>query len=125
MAKNKKIIKNYLYMTKEDITINDIYEALDECKMKMDLWEAAGIIEIECADKRCIDIEHNADGFSGEDDIKFVSDNGVHSIFNISLEMEDDNMFQKKFSVVIEKFSGALCSDSDDFRPYILGGFDD
>ncbi|MBQ5445466.1 MAG: hypothetical protein IIT48_02205 [Lachnospiraceae bacterium] len=126
MKSKKKPVKKtmyFYYMTDNEISVREISEVVMEEKKKqevVEVWDEAQVIEISTIEKRTIDIEM-MELFQGENDKKFLDDNNVKCIFSIRTEEEDVNRVSDIFKKVTKEYSGFVCSDSEDFKPYLVG----
>ncbi len=128
-SKNKKSpqkdTKNYidlLYMTPLELQAKDISILLNDTpNIKLELWEEMNILELELNNQNTVDFEALAVSFKNPSDIAFVKNRNIKTIFVIQLCEEDLNTVAAIFETIIEKFSGFLCADSEDFQPVYAG----
>lgn len=132
--KNKKTsekpIKEYMdvyYMTSEELKIRFLYDNLINSLTKQNsqfdvhLWEEVGVIEVTTSEKSGMDIEYVADEFQDEEDVRFLEENKIKTIYSIKLDKKDISTLLVVFESVLHELGGFLCSDSDDFMPILAG----
>ncbi len=128
--KNKKQIKEYsdlFYMACQNLEIRQLYNCIEQSlseetiKNDVQLWEAAGVMEISLSEESGIDIEYLDGGFGAEEDLQFLEKNMVQSIYSIKSEKKNVNMVIKIFEPVLQELGGFICSDTDNFMPILAG----
>lgn len=124
--KHIRITKKYLdyyYMAVDEIGAKELYEVIcnagHEVSERIELWDAADVLEIETDEKSSIDIE-KIPWFNNEDDKKFLESNGIKSIFSIKTDEPNRQRMIDIFKLVISSLGGFVCSDTDNFMPYIV-----
>ncbi|MCR5610182.1 MAG: hypothetical protein K6G26_14085 [Lachnospiraceae bacterium] len=126
-SKEQKTVKKkntcyYYYMADREIGASAIYEVIktmDDINEMTEFWDAADVIEIATNEKDTIDIE-KIPLFKGEKDKEFLESNGIKSIFSITCEADDVALLKKIFAKVKEANGGNVCSDTEDFKPFIV-----
>lgn len=118
----KKYI-NLLYVTPSEITARDLSDLLKESSgIAVELWESMNTIELELPNQNSIDIEPlKVSDFKTPSDASFVRNRGIKTIFTINLCETDLNTITQYFEQIVEKHSGFLCADSEDFTPVYAG----
>jgi hypothetical protein len=121
----QKDIKKYidlLYMTPSNVTAKDIAALLqDTSGLKIELWEEMNVLELELSNQNSIDFEPLEVSFKDPSDASFVKNRDIKTIFAINLCEDDLNIVTAYFEQIIDKFSGFLCADSEDFTPVYVG----
>ena len=116
----KKSFIDCYYMTQKQITTAEIYGVIKKMKeIKSECWEAAGVIEIELEEKCSIDIE-TLGMFKGEDDKIFLDKNNIRAIFSVKTDLGNKDKMIEIFKKVVSDLGGFVCSDSDDFKPFLV-----
>lgn len=128
---NKKInsaqkdIKKYidlLYMTPSEVTAKEIATLLQDANgLTVELWEAMNVLELELPNKNSIDFEPLAVTFKDPSDASFVKNRNIQTIFAINLCEDDLTMATTVFEKIVDRFSGFVCEDSEDFSPVYAG----
>lgn len=120
----KPIMKYHelLYMTPVIVTAKEIASLLMDHKgIKLELWEEMNILEIELPSLNTVDIEPVEVNFLNSSDAAFVKNRGIRTIFAVTLKEDDLLSVKDCFHTIIERFSGFLCTDSEDFKPIHVG----
>ena len=113
---------DFYYMAVSDVMAQALFNIIKELKVfswKTELWDAAQVIEIQTDEKCSIDIE-KIDCFKDEQDKKFLEDNHVKTIYSIRIDESDEKNMIMVFKKIVENLGGFVCSDTEDFLPYIV-----
>ena len=113
---------DFYYMAVSDVMAQELFNIIKELKVfswKTELWDAAQVIEIQTDEKCSIDIE-KIDCFKDEQDKKFLEDNHVKTIYSIRIDESDEKNMIMVFKKIVENLGGFVCSDTEDFLPYIV-----
>jgi hypothetical protein len=131
MAKNTKkpILQNFVkqnmdlfYMTPNSITAADISLVFDNQEgIRIELWKEMNILELELISGGSIDFEPINLPFSNSHDEAFTKNRGIKTVFSIQVEEGDFLKAKSLFELMIEKYSGFICSDTENFQPLIVG----
>lgn len=124
--KKEKVTKIFLdcyYMSENEIGTKQIYEVLTDSERevteRIEFWDMAEVLEIEINEKSSIDIE-KIPYFKNETDRTFLEVNGIRSIFAIKTDEQNKQRMIEIFKLVINRLGGFVCSDTDDFMPYLV-----
>lgn len=111
------------YMTEERISIWELYDsyqgALPLMARRTQIWSSAGVIELELGEKNSVDIEI-LDWFTSESDLAFLDKYKVQTIFGIHTELQNRDVVLDLFRVIQQRLGGFICSDTQDFQPFLL-----
>jgi hypothetical protein len=119
-AKVKKI--DLLYMSPSEVTAKDIAVLLqNENGLTIELWEAMNVLELVLPNQNSIDFEPLEVSFKDPSDASFVKNRNIITIFAVNLCEEDLTIATACFEKIVDKFSGFLCADSEDFNPVYVG----
>lgn len=109
---------DWLYFTEKESNVRDIYELLRD-RYEMELWEDAGVLEVEIADGSSVDFEegsiHPKDEITGE----FARKHNFVRVFLVTFKAEDYAKAEKLMHLVLEKAGGMFCGDTEDFMPIL------
>lgn len=120
--KVKEVELDLLFMSPSDITARDIADFLKEnSSIRVEIWEAMNVLEIELANQNSIDFEPLDINFQNPSDASFVKNRNIKTIFSIRIVESDLDMIKSLFEQIINQYSGFLCSDTDDFNPVYVG----
>lgn len=122
---NQKAKKNYLnlfYMTPNEVCAKDIAESFREDKgLVIELWEALNVIELQLSNHNSIDFEPVEASFRDPSDASFIKNRNIKTIFGITLCDTDLTSAIPYFEYLVDKFGGFVCTDSDNFNPFLTG----
>jgi len=121
---NKMAITDWFYMTPSEIDAKSIAQLMEaECKASVELWEGLNILQIELSNQVTIDFEPMTLNFKDSSDMEFINSQKVRTIFAVYITsgiLEDE--FKNILKVILNRWDGFLCADSQDFQPvYNLG----
>lgn len=133
-GKQKKLLKNtdsaqhteegwgdYYYMTPSVCSVSELASVLMQQGISgLELWPEMGVLEWPTAPERSIDLEV-LEPFRDPEDAAFLKKYSIQSIFSLHISSQDEDVFQKYFAAVLERFSGAVCCDTDSFEPVVMG----
>lgn len=109
------VIRNWFYMSKDDISIEDIKDVWDK-DYSVEIWIDQCVLEVSI-DNAGIDVESCPTDFWDDDSKKYLMDNQVKSIFNVTITdtgMEENKLAMSK---LINQMGGWFAADTDDFQP--------
>jgi hypothetical protein len=123
---NQNDVKKYidlLYMTPSEVNAKDIATLLQDANgVTIELWEAMNVVELELSNQNSIDFEPlDVTNFKDPSDASFVKNRNIKTIFAVNVCEDDLVAATSYFELIIDKFSGFLCTDSDDFNPVYVG----
>ena len=121
-AKASKKYIDLLYMTPNVVRAKDIVDLFQsETGLAIELWEEFNVLEMILPNQNSIDFEAIDSNFKDPSDLSFVKNRSIQTIFAINMSEEDLPAVTEYFNQLVEKFSGFVCADSDDFTPVYAG----
>lgn len=111
-----KKIGEWLYFCPKEITVRDLYEAL-EADNKVEIWEAAGILEVMLDEKSSFDVETTQIHPKDEITQSFAAEQGAKCVFLITFVPEDYEKAERIMKQILSSFGGVFCGDTEDFMP--------
>lgn len=120
--KNKvnKTPLNLFYMAKGDVNLSDIYHVLKEEKWPLEYWKEMQVLEVVLSSKNTLDLEAVDYSNWSDSDLEFQRRWQIKKVFAITGCQEDLSEVKDCFLKVISSLGGFLCSDSEDFQPFLL-----
>lgn len=122
---NQKEVKNYLdllYMTPETINATDIALSFEGvASLSVQLWAEMNVVELELPNQNTVDFEPLEVSFKDPSDAAFVKNRNIKTIFAISMSEADLDSVVPYFEQLVQKFSGFVCADTEDFTPVFAG----
>lgn len=133
-GKEKKLLKDtesvkhteevwgdYYYMTPFVCSVSELASVLMQQGISgLEIWPEMGVLEWPTAPDRSIDLEV-LEPFRDPEDAAFLKKYSIQSIFSLHISSRDEDVFQKYFTAVLDRFSGAVCCDTDSFEPVVMG----
>ncbi len=120
-----KASKKYIdlfYMTPNVIRAKDIADLFTSgTGLAVELWEEFNVLELILPNQNSIDFEAIDPNFKEPSDLSFVKNRSIQTIFAINMSEEDLPAVTTYFNQLVDKFSGFVCADSDDFTPVYAG----
>jgi hypothetical protein len=121
----KQFTKQYmdlLYMTPNKITTKDIAAIFGGTYgLSIELWAEMDVLELILPNQNSIDFEPVDIAFKDPSDAAFVKNRGIASIYAINLNQDDMQEAIPYFEQLVNKYSGFICADSEDFTPVYVG----
>jgi hypothetical protein len=117
---DKSVQNEWFYMSPMEVNASMIAELSREVNFgETELWDELNILEIVLSDKGSVDFEPQRYDFQDEEDLAFVNDRGIKTIFAITFSkcsLEDFRPFAQN---LLNKWEGVFCADTLDFNPRI------
>lgn len=115
-----KMPGEWLYMNSQVITVCDIKEALKgDTDISIEIWEEAGVLEIEIPEQKSIDFEQTGLDFGDECSNAYLKEHDVKSLFFVTLDAANYVNVHKILQKIVGKLGGFFCGDTEDFSPVI------
>ena len=113
---NPKVVSEWLYINEKEIAFKDLKNVFGkEDNVNVEIWEDAGICELELTEAKSIDLE------LGEVDAEdpFLTEHHAKTLFFVTIVPE----FYEKDAVVMKKIvdslGGFFCGNTAEFEPVI------
>ena len=130
-SKLKKIKENrsavrlpsqWLFVAKEEVTARDVKNSLEDYDgIELEIWDAAGIVEVVLSDGKSIDFEQTEVDLGDDYSNAFLAKQQAKALFYVTIHPDSAELVQPVMKHVLAKISGVFCGDTDDFEPYIKG----
>ncbi len=121
----KQFAKQYtdlLYMTPNKITAKDIAALFGGTYgLTIELWAEMDVLELVLPNQNSMDFEPVDIAFKDPSDASFVKNRGIATIYSINLCQEDIPEAIPYLEQLVDKYSGFVCADSEDFTPVYAG----
>lgn len=108
----------WLYVTTADIDVRRIADALPT-ELDIQLWEEAGVLEINVGEKQSIDMEQVKIHPTDELTRSFVETHGCSEVFLVSFAPEIYEQARGIMQRILTECGGLFCGDTEDFAPII------
>lgn len=108
-----------LYMTEQKVNVKSFADILEkEANVEVNVWDQLEIMEFIMPSKEIADFETMTDYMDDEEDLSFMKERNVKTVYAITVSEEAFQEFKRYMDQIISQFGGFLCSDSDDFHPF-------
>ncbi len=112
-----KVIRNWFYMSKEEIDIEAMKEVWDE-DYTVEIWKDQGILEVSI-ENGGIDVESCPTDFWDDDSKEYLDRNSVASIFNITITETGYEENKAAMCKLTNAKGGWFAADTENFEPVI------
>ena len=109
-----------LYMAKQEVSVKDLERPLMDKLEEIHVWPEIGIMELNLPSGLIADVETLTEYMEDEEDLKFMAEREVKSVYAITVEEDALNELVGYVNYWIQEYGGLLCSDSDDFTPIYI-----
>ncbi len=109
-----------LFMAKKEVTVKDLETLLLDKLEEIHVWPEIGIMELTLPSGKVADVETMTDYMEDEEDLAFMAEREIKSVYAITVEEDALEELKACVECWIGEFGGLLCSDSDDFTPFII-----
>lgn len=106
----------WLYVTTADIDVRRIVDALPT-ELDIELWEEAGVLEINLGEKQSIDMEHVKIHPKDELTRSFVEEHGCSEVYLVTFAPEIYGQAKEIMQKILAECGGLFCGDTEDFAP--------
>lgn len=121
-GKKTENLIDLFYMTSGEVAAKDIAEIFRNKKgITVQLWEEMNVLELELPNGNGMDFESMEPRFQDPSDMAFIKNRNIRTIFAITLYEADLQGAVPYFEQIIERYSGFVCSDTEDFQPVYAG----
>lgn len=110
----------WLYLAPEGVTVRQIAETVLK-KYGIELWEEAGVLEIELGEGSSIDMEHTAIHPKDTFTRSFVEENGCAEVYLVTFAPENYDGAKEVMRQILAGCGGLFCGDTENFTPIIRG----
>ena len=123
MPKKKEKQLELLYMSPVCLSVEQMQQAMKIVggKEEIHIWPELDIMEFVLSDETTVDVETMTDYINDEEDKKFLEEQQIISVYAVTLLESTMESFLPYVKALIKEFGGFLCTDSDDFTPYLCG----
>ena len=109
---------NWFYMNDKEVTVRDIFQALEsEDSIHAEIWETAGVLELEIPDQKSIDFEQTKPDLRDEYSNAILKEHQIKSLFYVTIDPENIQLIQCLMKKIVFSCGGFFCGDTEDFSP--------
>lgn len=111
---------DWLYFCPKEVGVRELYEILKD-SYEAEIWEEAGVLEIVLGEKSSFDVEQAKIHPKDEITQQFANEQGASSVFLATFAPEQYKLAEGIMKLLVEKFGGLFCGDTEDFMPRFRG----
>lgn len=113
----------WFYMNDRKVTVTDIRQAYESSGLipgtQVEIWEEAGVIEIEIEDQRSFVFESIPVDLHDEASNQFLEEHDVKALFAVTIDAEHYVIAHKIMGRIMGGLDGFFCGDTIDFQPIV------
>ncbi len=115
-----KIPSQWLFVARDEVTARDVKNALDDYEgVELEIWEAAGIVEVILLNGKSIDFEQTQVDLKDEYSNDFLAKQQAKALFYVTIHPDSGELATPVMKHILTKISGVFCGDTDDFSPFV------
>ena len=115
-----KLPSQWLFIAREEVSARDVKNALEDYEgVELEIWEAAGIVEVVLSDGKSIDFEQTEVDLRDEYSNDFLEKQQAKALFYVTIHPDSAALVTPVMKHVLGKISGLFCGDTDDFSPFV------
>lgn len=110
----------WLYLNRDELSFASLKEAFrDQETISVQIWEEAGVAELELAEAKSIDLEKTEPDLGDNYSNSFLNEHGTKTLFLVTIAPEEFDKVKPVMELMIDRLGGMFCGDTDDFTPII------
>lgn len=111
----------WLYLNDQVVTPRNIADIfVEDVQMEAQLWEDAGVLEIELpGEAKSLDMEITATDFGDEYSNEYLAKNQIQTAFLVTIVPEDYEVAKVAMKKITTAIGGYFCGDTADFTPVV------
>ncbi len=110
----------WLYLLSEKAEPRRLYEFLrEETDFSCELWEEAGVLEIELPEAGSVDLEEMDCDLGDEAGNAFLKEHQIQTVYAVTIVPEDFDKARAAMEKLTTGIGGFFCGDTEDFLPVI------
>lgn len=112
----------WLYLVPEALMLRQVYEIFGkDLPWKAELWEEAGVLEIEIPQAGSVDLECMELSLGDEKGDAYLANHQIKTVFAVTIVPADFEKAKAVMAYIVERIGGFFCGDTEDFQPEIKG----
>lgn len=109
----------WLYFSPKEVTVRQIAALLPNDLYELEIWEEAGVLEVEIGDACSVDIEHTQIHPRDEITHAFARENHCKEVFLVTFVPEHYEKAKEVMLQILKGNGGLFCGDTEDFSPIL------
>ncbi|MBS6396280.1 MAG: hypothetical protein KH452_03870 [Clostridiales bacterium] len=115
-----KVPAEWLYLNPAKTELRRIYELFrEDMPWKAELWEEAGVLEIELLEGGSVDMESMETDLGEEAGNAYLAEQGIQSVFAVTIMPEHYEKAREVMEKIAKEAGGFFCGDTEDLAPVI------
>ncbi|MFV0467142.1 MAG: hypothetical protein ACK5ML_13940 [Lachnospiraceae bacterium] len=110
---------NWLYLLNIKTDIRQVQKELESFGYRTEIWEEAGVLEMECKEGVSIDFEAADLNRADQSTLDFFEQNGVQSVYLVSFSTAEYETVMDIFKEIVTLQDRFFCADTEEFKPDI------
>lgn len=111
------VIKEWLYLSKEEKSFRNMTNIFENSEtVSAQLWEEAGVMELEIAEHKSIDFEIAAGDF---DEVDYFREHAVKTVYFVTIAPDEFEVAKAVMKEIVDAIGGVFCEDNDSFSSMI------
>ena len=111
---------DWWYLLPGDMSLRQIYEIFrEEENIRAELWEEAGVLEIEVQGAGSLDLEEAPCDLGDEEGNAFLEEHRIRTVFAASIRQDAYGVLKPVMEKLTGRLGGFFCGDTADFTPVI------
>lgn len=111
--------EDWFYINSKQISVKDISAVFDSSQVQIEIWEEAGVLELDFPDKTHMDFEETEPKFKDQAGNDFLEKHQAKSLFYVTFEGTSMDSIRKYMLQIIKTHGGIFCADTEDFNPLV------
>ena len=112
--------KEWLYLNPAEVSPREVAGVFDgENGMTAQLWEEAGVVEVELPEAKSVDLEWLKLPAGEEEFDAYLQKQQIKSVFLVTLVPEDYEKAKLAMNQIVGSLGGYFCGDNEDFSPVV------
>lgn len=114
---NSSVPGEWLYLAPGGVSVRQIADVVKE--HETELWEKAGVIEIDIGEGNSMDMEQVRIQPKDELTRAFAAENGCEEVFLVTFPPEAYDKVSVVMQQILSQCGGLFCGDTEDFEPVL------
>lgn len=111
----------WFYMNQKEITVREIYDKIKaDNKLDIEIWDGAGVLEINYSEKQSIDFEMLQPMFKDKEGNEYLKNNDIHTLYMVSFDGADFDIVLPILKYIVLNCGGYFCEDNMDLTQSMI-----
>ncbi len=115
-----KCPKEWLYLNEQEISLRVLADAFDKSDgIRAQLWEEAGVIEVELPEAKSVDMEWLELPCGEEAFDRYLEEQKIQTVYLVTIAPDEYEKAEAVMKQVVQKLGGYFCGDNENFTPVV------